>query len=141
MQRESIPSASFYWETKMAEAVSITIDLSKFHLENLGRSITTAASKQIKQEMSEIVRTAKKDHRYTHRTRNLEKSTLTNDAMPPLTAEGHLDDGIAFYGKFIHQGFRTWSPDQFLYNALDQRKEQVQHNIEMAIEEAIRKEQ
>jgi hypothetical protein len=129
--------------------IQIKIDLSRFKLEGLGREISAAAGRAIKSEMAEVVRDAKKNHRYISHTRQLEKSVVLDNNPIPLTAHAHLDTGIAFYGPYVHEGHGThanpapghyvWNPDQFLYEALDRREPHVQENVERAIEAAIRK--
>lgn len=123
----------------MALAVTFTADLSKFNLGNAGKGILTAVRKQLKQEISWVIQNAKKNHRYQHYTRMLEKSVVMSDKMPPLISEAHLDTGIAHYGPYMHEGHHSWKPDQFLYKALEFESKFTQHNLEMAIEDAIRK--
>jgi hypothetical protein len=138
--------------------IELNVDLSKFHPQDWGRNIVSAVSRQLKQEISWVVSQAKSHHRFQSHTRMLEKSIVANDenrlsaymAFSPggstsLMAEAHLDDGIAFYGKYVHEGQkaarfkRPWKPDQFLFNALEFRSKYIDKNLENAINEAIRK--
>lgn len=130
----------------MALAVTFTADLSKFNLGNAGKGIIAAVRRQLKQEISWVIQNAKKNHRYGrpyskgyHPTHMLEKSVVMTDNTPPLVAEAHLDTGIAHYGPYVHEGHHSWKPDQFLYKALEFESKFTQHNLEMAIEDAIRK--
>jgi hypothetical protein len=69
----------------------------------------------------DIVLEAKAQHRFTARTGNLERSIKNR-----VTAEANkilsifeLDNKIANYGKFIHNGFRSWKPDPFLEDSFN----------------------
>lgn len=71
----------------------------------------------------EIVLEAKAVHRFTSRSNNLERSVKNTISTTPksITSNFKLDERIANYGKYIHRGFRSWKPDPFLKNAIDNK--------------------
>jgi hypothetical protein len=50
----------------------------------------------------------------------------------------YLEEGIAPYGKFVHDGQRTWEPDQFVYDAFETQKDNIVSDLNYALDEAIR---
>ena len=43
------------------------------------------------------------------------------------------------YGKYIHEGFKSWSPDPFIDKGINNNKAQIMVNWELAIDKANRK--
>lgn len=58
---------------------------------------------------------AKSNHRFTSRTGTL-VSSIRSDIYN-LSGRIYIDDFLCSYGKFVHNGQRSWSPDQFIYDA------------------------
>jgi hypothetical protein len=137
-----------------SDAVTVKIDLGNFKLEALGRDILSAFSRAIKQQMYEVVRLAKKQHRYGHPysqgyrpTHMLAKSVVQSTNQPPMQAEAHLETGIAYYAPYVHEGHGThkmhapiyysWKPERFLYEAFSQKEPMMQYDIEQFVRDAI----
>ena len=62
---------------------------------------------------------ARKDHRYNRQTGSLERATSSslNSSKVNVSGKIFIADDIAPHGKYIHEGFKSWNPDQFIYEA------------------------
>ncbi len=71
----------------------------------------------------EVVLEAKAHHRFTARSGNLERSVRNtiNTKSKSITSTFILDNRVSNYGKYIHNGFRSWKPDPFLEQALERK--------------------
>lgn len=134
---------------------SITVNLSQFK-DKMGRlpiAIEKAAMKEIKNQITMMQRHARREHRfmntsgrrpngrYYRNTHMLVKSIETDfDGMkyPDSKSGGmlYLEDGIADYGKYVHEGHGSWQPDQFIYDAFKQREAFILPGIMGAVEKA-----
>jgi len=68
-----------------------------------------------------VIRSARSKHRYNVQTGNLEKATELQDTNQTgrLQIVLWVNDAIARYGKYIHNGFKSWAPDRFLDGAVE----------------------
>jgi len=82
--------------------------------------------------LREMNQTARKKHRYTRRKGFLEKATnhKVNDRGMELNGSIFIADDIAKYGFFIHNGFKSWAPDQFVYKATEDSDKIIKDTIE-----------
>jgi hypothetical protein len=71
-----------------------------------------------------IAQEAKNIHRYKSQTGNLERATKYNKSKNG--AKIYIDDVKAKYGKYIHDGFKKWAPDQFIDKAVDNNMELIE---------------
>jgi len=129
----------------------ITIDIKAFDKFFTGapEKMESSALRAIGQQLVIIQKTAKKEHRYMstsgrrptgryyRNTHNLERSVVTELDKKAKVGMVYLDTGIAKYGPFIHQGFKSWRPDQFLYAAFDKQLSQIQPAINTALSQAV----
>jgi HK97 gp10 family phage protein len=79
--------------------------------------------------------TAKKQHRYHRQSGKLERAIKVE-----LTNTGgsvYIDDGIAPYGKYVHNGTRKWDSDPFLTEAFDEKSRDLDRAVDLAIDKAI----
>ena len=85
----------------------------------------------------DIVIEAKANHRFTSRSNNLERSIKYRIVQSPNKIQSifSLDNRIANYGKFIHEGFRSWKPDPFLFNAIDNKTKNLKKLITQKVKE------
>jgi hypothetical protein len=118
--------------------VSLTVDIKKYGVDinNLDEKVTSALRKELKQQLSELNVYARKNHRFRAHTGMLEKSITTEMDGNGLVGEVGLDDSIAYYGKYVHEGHHSWAPDRFLNDALDKRAPYIEEGVKRAIEEA-----
>ena len=85
----------------------------------------------IKKSATKIQKDATGMHRFTTRSGMAERSVQT--AFENLKGVIYLDDGIANYSKFLHNGFKSWSKDPFLKNAFYANLMIITANMENAI--------
>jgi hypothetical protein len=76
---------------------------------------------------------AKSHHRYQNRTGNLKRSTTFDVAGEYI--KGYLTN--APYGKFIIEGFKTWEPDDFLREAIENNLDKIDAMIEQEINKEL----
>jgi hypothetical protein len=122
---------------------ALTAALAKFPQET-----SKALRKAQGAAMSNVVRTARKNHRFTTQSGNLERSISFDVDKSGLVAEGFLNANVAKYGRRIHEGGgggvdsrgrkMTNHPDPFLYNALDASESKYIAMIDTAIGNAIK---
>lgn len=80
---------------------------------------------------------AQSNHRYKRRTGNLERSIKIRNK--PDGGMVYINEAQAPYGKFVHDGQRSWAPDQFLYNAAIKNEPELNRKIDQAVDKAFRK--
>ena len=80
---------------------------------------------------------AKNNHRFNSRSGNLERSIKAE--LRDLDSFAFVDDSQAVYGKWIHDGFRTWAPDEFMTDALERKKQEILRLINNAVNRAVRR--
>lgn len=73
--------------------------------------------------ISRITRRAKILHRFRSRTGNL--VSAIESEMYGLSGRVYIDDMLAPYGKFVHNGQRTWAPDPFIYDAVAELEDEL----------------
>ena len=83
--------------------------------------------------------TAKEEHRYKHRTRNLRNATdvtyKENEDYFDITLK--VDNSKASYGKYIIRGHGTWKADPFLNNALKTEESYIYQRVQQAVDNAV----
>ena len=127
----------------------LTFDLRPFEdlCGKLPAAVMNAARREAKTQLRVVQKTARTFHRfqstsgrresgrYYRNTGRLEKSVKVE-----MTDDGgrvYLEEGIADYGIFVHDGQRSWEPDQFVYEAFDDFKDDMIENIGNAVATAI----
>lgn len=98
------------------------------HLKLAGKQISTL-----------ITKTARNDHRYNHRTGKLRSATMskTIESKTKLIIDSYINDGIAPYGKYIHNGTGTWAADPFIDDSIKKNWNKINEIIKKHIDEAI----
>lgn len=88
------------------------------------RDIETGIDKGIKEVSPKIVDLAKRNHRYNDVTGSLSNSTMINQIENGLTlvAKQH-------YGLYIHEGFKTWAPDKWLEDAINDNMDMILNSL------------
>ena len=93
----------------------------------------------LKKSLQNITLDAKRNHRFITRTGNLERSVKFR-VINKESGQVYIDNGTAPYGKFIHDGFKSWAPDPFLEAAVMRRgKVIVKDNLIDAIRRTVDK--
>lgn len=80
---------------------------------------------------------AQNNHRYTRRTGNLERSIKIRNKRDGGMV--YINEAQAPYGKFVHNGQRSWAADPFLYNAAIKNEPALNKDIDEAVDKAFRK--
>lgn len=81
-------------------------------------AIIRAAQGAIIDVNASVIRSAKTNHRYKRRSGDLQKATKQFEESSN-TFGVHIDETIAKYGQYIHDGFKTWASDPFLTKAFN----------------------
>lgn len=50
----------------------------------------------------------------------------------------YLEESIADYGKYVHDGQRSWAPDPFVYDAFESQKDEIISDLSYNIAQAIK---
>jgi len=86
--------------------------------------------------LSAVQTTARRRHRYTRRTGRLAESVqISTDQKGGYV---YLDSAMANYGKYVHDGQRSWAPDQFLYDAAMSEEKTLEVLIERELDRMVR---
>ena len=120
--------------------VSITVDFDKgVLLKGFSRFYTSEIRKAETKIKNRLLRFAKTKHRYTNRTHNLQESTTVERGLSKKIAEMKMfvDLSEAPYGQLIIKGFKSWTSDPFLNNALDANEAWIHTTLEKAVDAAI----
>jgi hypothetical protein len=80
---------------------------------------------------------AKRHHRFKSRTGALISSISSE--IYGLSGRLYIDDFIAPYGVFVHEGQRSWAPDQFIYEAASALSSDLRRNLIASYNKAEKK--
>lgn len=81
----------------------------------------------------------KKHHRFITKGGFAEKSILSRTRRSGFIGQVYLETGIAHYSPYLHQGFRSWKPDEFLFSALEEKQSEIVGDVVGAINKGLRK--
>lgn len=82
---------------------------------------------------------AKEDHRYNHKTRNLRNSTKSKVKVVQDSYDIKLsvDEGKAPYAKYVIRGHGTWQGDPFIDEAFENNKEYIMTKLQESVDKAV----
>lgn len=99
----------------------------------------------MKKQLVKVVEYAQDHHRFKPDSGDLEKAIYSEFDEATLAGEVGVDDGLAVYGKWIHDGFNMddkgeggWQPDPFVDNALSVKKRAIQMAVGRAVSKALK---
>lgn len=117
--------------------ISISVDATQalIGLKSISKYITEEVNKALDILMPKIQEYARAQHRFITRTGRLERS-ITQD-VKDLIGDLYINDLVAPYGKYVHEGHGTWAPDQFIYDAINAFDKIIQQTLEQAVDRAI----
>lgn len=102
-----------------------------------------ALAREIRPDMidlgAEVQRQAAHNHKFTSRSGLLEASIQPRAQASGLGFSVQAGGSMAPYAVPIHQGFKSWKSDPFLYDALDAKTQRILQVIEQSIGQALRK--
>lgn len=85
-----------------------------------------------------VLSDAARMHRFKSRTGNLISSLRSS--ISAESAEFMIDNAQAPYGKYVHEGFKSWQSDPFLQSAVNSNAENITNTVSAAIGKLIDKE-
>lgn len=93
----------------------------------------------ISEGMTNAALEAKASHRFVSRSGNLERSIIpeVKQTRNNIIGRVYLKDSIANYGKYIHNGFRSWKPDPFLEKAFETESEKIISKLTSNLEKLL----
>lgn len=74
---------------------------------------------------------ARSHHRFNRRTGSLIQA-MSAEAFG-LSGRVYIDDLIAYYGVYVHEGQRSWAPDQFIYKAVSALLPDLKSDLHQAL--------
>ena len=78
---------------------------------------------------------ARDNHRYQSRTGNLRAATIARSYSGKVQAM--INDAKAKYGKYVHSGQRSWPPDPFIDNAINNNLDHIDELIMAGIDKIL----
>lgn len=109
-------------------------DLERF-FSALPDNLQHEVSQVMREQMEQTEEYARNNHRFESRTGTLESAIVgTSDN---LDGSLFIDDNQAPYGKYVHDGQRSWAPDPFITEAVDARIDEITEKVSDAIQDAI----
>ena len=93
----------------------------------------------VKEWLTEVQVEARQVHKFVTRSGGLERSVQVDYSPKISGSKVYLELGIARYGPYIHEGFKSWKADRFLTEAAERKKPELTEKISEAIGRAIRK--
>lgn len=90
---------------------------------------------------NKLLRSAKEDHRYKHRTHTLRNATKVGGHIKDKEygLRLYVDNGVCDYGKYVIKGHGTWEPDTFIDKAIIDNRLYVKARLQEAINDTIRR--
>lgn len=82
-----------------------------------------------------LQQTIQTNHKYINRTGRLQNASKVD--ISKFNVKAYIDDRIAKYGKYIHDGTKHISPDPFIANAIENNKEKIKQTITNTINRSM----
>lgn len=108
--------------------ISVMIDSDK-------KSIELGIEESYKEIGLLITEYAKNHHRYKNRSGKLTDSIAYN--LGKQVVNCYIDDSKAPYGKFIYFGFKSWLPDKFIEEAINNNLQNITDIITKNIDRSL----
>lgn len=94
---------------------------------------TEAVHQTLRRGISKMQRYAETHHRFNSRTGTLVNSIRTD--IYELSGRLYIDDMLCHYGKYVHNGQRSWAPDQFIYDAFTALSGELRSDLRDTVEQ------
>lgn len=124
-------------------SLSLTVDAKEVTkgLDKISKSLDDEITKELEKISNKILKEAKNNHRFKSRTGNLLAATKKELGIDKnsINEVFKIDDIKAPYGSYIHEGFRGWSADKYLENAVVRNEDNMEKAVEKGIDNAIKK--
>lgn len=92
---------------------------------------------ELKKALTQVQKKARREHRFVTRSGNLERSVTVDVLGNEIGGTVYLEKGIAKYGPYIHEGFKSWIADKFLYEAFNKQIKNIIKAISRGIGMAL----
>ena len=76
-------------------------------------------------------------HRYNRRTGALQSATRKKKIEDGYKV--YIDENIASYGKYVHDGQKKWNPDRFIYLSAERNRKNVIALVGKYINKAVKR--
>lgn len=125
---------------------SLKITLDRKSSEALDRAVRLMPARvkavmgpRMRKAMSSVQRDARSKpfHRFDSRTGSLVRSVAARVYDQGLTGSVELRNEIAEYGKYIHEGFKSWAPDPFIDVAMKKNLALIEQQITLGLQQVI----
>lgn len=116
--------------------ISASIDATQViaNLKNVSKYITEEVNKALEVLLPKIQAYARKNHRFRTRTGKLESSIMQD--VRNIIGDIYINEAIAPYGKYVHEGHGKWAPDKFIYDAVNVFSIEIKRELEQAVNRA-----
>jgi hypothetical protein len=104
-------------------------------LRELSRNAERLVREAQENSSKELEREARTVHRYRIRSGLLERATKSEIVQSAINL--YIDNGLADYGKYVHEGTNKRPPDRFVYQAMERKEDSIRDKIETAFDKAI----
>lgn len=111
---------------------------SDLNFNTFGDDVQKEVNKELHHIGRYLAKYAQDHHRYVHRTGNLKFATRYWVDRAKARVRVYISETQAHYGKYVHDGHRSWSPDRFINNALWKNIDYVDERLKMARNRAIK---
>ena len=103
----------------------------------LSEDIKGEVEKVLEESFAKVIKEAQSVHRFRSKTGRLVSAVQSE--VNGYTAKAFIDDRLAPYGGFIHDGFKSWSPDPFLEDAFRRNSPELDRAIDASIARTIQR--
>lgn len=114
---------------------TVKSDQTVSYLDRLPEALSRTLSKGLESALNDMAMIAKVNHRYKVRTGRLYSATQA--MTKELKGDLHINDSIAHYGVYVHEGHGTWAPDKFVYKAVLDNEPNLTDALNKSIAQAI----
>lgn len=103
------------------------------------RDFSKAVNNQMEADAIVAIVDARNNHRHITRTGRLNRATTYKMSNRYSTVKFYINDMTANYGKYIHDGFKSWRPDRYLLKAVNRIAPKMYRDVSQAIAKIIKK--
>ncbi len=104
----------------MSNSIDIKIEGDKelfIAFDSISKNLMSTTRKAVQSVNKEVIKDSRSNHRFTTRTGILNASIKQTKSKSSFGIK--LDKNVSKYAKHIHQGFKSWKEDPFLFDAFE----------------------
>jgi len=116
--------------------ISSNISIPKNLDVKFDRLLKTELTKAQTDISNRLLLTAKNDHRFTSRSGRLISAIKIKGSLDK-GLELYLDENIADYGRYVHDGQKSWKRDSFIEHSLKVNDAWIQQRLNLAVSNAV----